>query len=127
MQSTNTPIRLWCFCYEYTAEILSLCATGRFDLHGRTPYEHVLNYTPDISELATFSWFQWCYYFDKSTKTKCLCRWLGPAHGIGQAFCSYLLIESANFITRSSVIPVPEDELQSPLVQQNCKNFMSKK
>ena len=57
MQSTQTPIRLWCFCYEYSADLLSLCATGRYSLHGRTPYERVMNYTPDISEFATYKWY----------------------------------------------------------------------
>ena len=47
-QRSSTPIRLWCFCFEYTANIISLCATGRFDLKGRTPCEVVTNYIPDI-------------------------------------------------------------------------------
>ena len=58
MQYNQTLIRLWCFCYEYSAYILCLCATGRFDLKVSTPYEVVTNYTPDISEYTTFSWFQ---------------------------------------------------------------------
>ena len=29
MMATDTPIRLWCFCYEYTADLLSLPATVR--------------------------------------------------------------------------------------------------
>ena len=57
MQVISIPVRLWRFCYEYSADILSLCATGRFDLRGRTPYEVVTNYTPDISEYASFSWY----------------------------------------------------------------------
>ena len=124
MQRTNTPIRLWCYCYEYTADILSLCATGRYDLKGRTPYEAVLNYTPDISEFVTFGWFQWCYYFNESTKSKSLCRWIGPANGIGQSFCSYLLIENGTVITRSSVLPIPEEELETTTVKENCVKFM---
>ena len=52
MTSTRTPLRLWCFCYEYAADVLSLLATGRFELKGRTPYEQVMNYTPDTSEYA---------------------------------------------------------------------------
>ena len=100
MQRTKTPIRLWCFCYEYSADVLSILATGRFELQGRTPYEAVMNYTPDISEYASFSWFQWCYYFNESTKCKSLCRWLGPAHHIGQSFCSYIILEGGTFIAR---------------------------
>ena len=87
MQATQTPICLWCFAYEYTSDLLSLLATGRFDLQGRTPYEVVMHYTPDISEHVSFSWFQWCWYFDEQTRQKVLCRWLGPAHQVGQSFC----------------------------------------
>ena len=58
MQKISTPVRLWCFCYEYVADVLSLFATGRFDFKGRNPYEFVTSYTPDISEYVSFSWFQ---------------------------------------------------------------------
>ena len=34
MQSTLTPIRLWCFCFKYAATILCLCTTGCFALQG---------------------------------------------------------------------------------------------
>ena len=43
MQKMNTPVRIWCFCYEYSADILSLLATGRFDIQGRSPYEVVMH------------------------------------------------------------------------------------
>ena len=58
MMKTQNPIRLWCFCYDYTADLLSLLAVGRFDLQGCTPYEVVMNYTPDILEYASFTWVQ---------------------------------------------------------------------
>ena len=73
MMETQTPIRLWCFCYEYAADLLSLLAIGRFDLQGQTPYKLVMQYTPDISEYVSFIWFQWCWYHDETTKTKRLC------------------------------------------------------
>ena len=72
MQRTQTPVRLWCFRYEYAADILSLCASGRFDLKGRTPYEMVTNYTPDISEYTTFPWFQWCWFLEEDQRCKSL-------------------------------------------------------
>ena len=46
-------------CYRYTKDILYLCAPGHFDLQGRNTYEAVINYTPDIYEYVSFSWFQW--------------------------------------------------------------------
>ena len=123
MQRSKTPVRLWCFCYEYSADVLSLLATGRFELQGRTPYEAIMNYTPDISEYASFTWFQWCYYFDEDTKCKRLCRWLGPAHHVGQSFCSYIILDGGTFIARSSVIGIPEHELHEDELKSQMEEF----
>ena len=125
MQKTGTPIRLWCFCYEYSSNVLTLLANGRFELQGRTPYEAVLHYTPDISEYASFGWFDWCYYFDESTKSKNLCRWLGPAHQIGQSFCSYLILDNGQFIARSSVVAIPLEDMASHDLKVQMTKFMS--
>ena len=125
MQTTRTPIRLWCFAYEYSADLLSLLATDRFDLHGRTPYEVVMHYTPDISEYLSFSWFQWCWYFDHETRSKQLCRWLGPAHEVGQSFCFFVLLENGEYIARSTVIPIPEHDLTSNEMKERKEAFMS--
>ena len=125
MMETQTPIRLWCFCYEYTADLLSLLAIGRFDLQGRTPYEVVMQYTPDISEYVSFTWFQWCWYHDEATKTKRICRWLGPAHQTGQSFCSYIILSNAQYIARSTVIPIPLDELKTDEMRERTSIFMN--
>ena len=124
MQRTSTPIRLWCFCYEYSADVLSLLATDRYDLHGRTAYEAVMHYTPDISEYLSYRWFQWCFYFDESTKSKRLCRWLGPAHKVGQSFCSYVILDNGEFIARSSVLAIDDNELTSADMIAQTSHFM---
>ncbi len=123
MQSTQTPLRLWCFCFEYAATIISLCATGRYELKGRTSYEIVTNYTPDISEFVSFGWYQWCWYFDEDTRSKRLCRWLGPAQHIGQSFCSYILLDNSEFIARSLVIPITNDELEDNATKEQMQKF----
>ena len=125
MMHTQTPIRLWCFCYEFSADLLSLCATNRYDLQGRSAYEHVVGYTPDITEYVSFSWYQWVYYWDEDAKEKKLGRWLGPAHQIGQALCYYILIDNAEFIARSSVIPVPDPDLLSDSMKSITTSFTS--
>lgn len=123
MQSTNTPIRLWCFCFEYCADILSLMATGLFQLGGRTPFEVIMNYTPDISEYVSFLWYQWSYYWDHLEGEKKLCRWLGPAHQVGQS-CSYWILKSnGEAIVRSTVIPAPDSELNTLELKNMMENF----
>ena len=124
MQQTQTTIRLWCLCYEYSADILSLCATGRFDLKGRTTYDVVTNYTPSIYEYTTFSWFQWWWCFDEYRRCKRLFRWLGPSLSIGQSLCWYVLIENIEYIARSAVIAVDPLELKIDKMVKRTSNFM---
>ena len=70
MLESNTPIRFCGFCYKYNVDILSLCVTVCFELLVRTPYETVMNYTYDIYEYASFSWFQWSWFYDENLKSK---------------------------------------------------------
>ena len=109
---------------EYSADLLSLLANGRFDLQGRTPYELVMHHTPDISEYVSFRWFQWCWYFDESTRSKKLCRWLRPAHHVGQSFCSYIFLSNSEFIARSTAISIEASDLLSDDMKERCKAFM---
>ena len=85
-----------------------------------------MNYTPDISEYSSFSWFQWLWFYDEILKTNQLCIWLVLAHGVGQAFCPYILTDNGEFITRSSVIPIDEHELNSDHMTKQCNNFMER-
>ena len=126
MLESNTPIGPWCFCYRYTADIICLCATGCFEFQGWTPYEKVMNYTPYISKYASFSWFQWSWFYGESLKIKQLCVWLGPARGVGKSFLYYILTYTGLFITLSSVIPIDEHELITDHMTKQCKNFMER-
>ena len=76
MLESNNPIRLWCFFYKCIADIIFLCETVLFKSLFRTPYETVMNYTPDIYEYAAFSWLQRSWLFDENLKRKQVCRWL---------------------------------------------------
>ena len=58
------------------------------------------------------------------TKSKRLCRWMGPAHNIGQSFCSYIILDNASFLARSSIIPLLEEELMSDDIKQQLTDFM---
>ena len=123
MANTNAPIRLWCFAYEYAAEVTSLLATGLYELEGRTPYEYVMQHTPDISEYVVFRWYQWSYYWDDDAKEKKLCRWLGVSSHVGQAMCFNILVSTGKFIARSTVIPIPDHDLHSDQIKQQMDAF----
>ena len=112
MRRTNTPVILWDYCIEYNADLRCLTATNIFDLNGRTPFETVLGFTPDISELVEFGWYQWVWYHDPvHPERDNLGRWLGPAHNIGQGLAYYILNSNAEVIVRSTVSTIIDDNI----------------
>ena len=114
MRRTNTPLVLWDYCTEYNTELRCMTATSMFDLNGRTPFETVLGFTPDISELVEFDWYQWVWYHDPVNPHKDqIGRWLGPAHNVGQGLAYYVLNPNAEVIVRSTVSAVNEGEMDS--------------
>ena len=125
MEQHQVPVRLWCFAYDYAAEILLLVVPGSCQLQNRTPYESVMHYTLDISEYVNFHFYQWCYYWDETEKEKKLGRWLGVAHQVGQSMCYWVLVESGNYIARSTVIPISENDASSTLLKERMDRFTS--
>ena len=115
MSSTNTPIRLWDYAYEYAAELRCLTVTRNRHLKGRTPFELVKGYTPDISEFITFSWYDWVWYYEPTNQNhQLLGRWLGVAHNIGQGMCYHVLTQNGKVLSRSTVIPLTPDDHLNP-------------
>ena len=124
MRRTNTPLVLWDYCVEYNAELRCMTATNLFDLNGRTPFETVLGFTPDISELVEFSWYQWIWYHDPVHPDRDnLGRWLGPAHNVGQGLAYYILNINAEVIVRSSVSSIESDDIRPMDLEERQKEF----
>ena len=64
IQSTDTPIVLWSLAYTFVAEIRYQIASNKPGMQGRTPFENIYGYTPDISEYTSFSWYQWIWFWE---------------------------------------------------------------
>ena len=124
MRRTNTPVVLWDYCIEYNADLRTMTASNNIELSGRTPHEKVMGYTPDISELVEFEWYQWVWYNDpvSQERTK-LGRWLGPAHNAGQGLAYYVLTQNGEVIMRSTVVTLREDESSSPPIMDRKTSF----
>ena len=107
MRTSNTPIRLWDYCWEYVSEIVALTASDHIHLDGVTPFEKVKGFTPNIAELVQFAWYEWVWYYDPSDPDKIrLGRWLGPAHDVGQGMAYHILSDKAKVVTRSTIASV---------------------
>lgn len=85
-----------------------------------------MQHTPDISKYVIFKWYQWAYYWDEIEKEKKLCRWLGVASNVGQSMCYNVLLSSGEYIARSMVIPIPNDDMNAASLKEQMQKFTKK-
>ncbi len=124
MQSTNTPIVCWDYCWEYASAIRSHVAVNNVLLDDVTPYEKVHGYTPDVSEYTMFKWYDWVWFHDPDSPEKMsLGRWLGPAHNIGQGLAHYVLADTGKVRCRSTVKEVSKSERNTAEFQERAKLY----
>ena len=62
-------------------------------------------------------------YGNKIEKEKKLGQWLGVAHQVGQSMCYWVLVQSGNYIARSTVIPIPEEDALSTSLKERINEF----
>eukprot|EP00536_Pseudo-nitzschia_multiseries_P008242 jgi/Psemu1/20009/gm1.20009_g len=78
----KSPRRLWSFCGKLCANIRQRTASSNPSSMGRTPFELVHGYRPDITLYTSSEWYDFIFYFDKgdssSRGVERLGRWLGP-------------------------------------------------
>ena len=124
MKSTNTPIRLWDYCWEYATALRSLTVTRNPSLDDVTPFEKVHGYTPNIPEFLIHGWYDWVWYHNPVSPDKDeLGRWLGPAHNAGQGLAYHVLTDSGKVVTRSTVHKISTVQLHSAEFAQRKEAF----
>ncbi|KAI2504205.1 Reverse transcriptase (RNA-dependent DNA polymerase) [Fragilaria crotonensis] len=99
---TRSPRRLWNYLVNLCANIRSFIAGTHPDLHGRSAFEQVHGWTPDISLYVMHGWYDVVAFLDNDNERKLAC-WLGPAEDYGGGDAVFLLPKSARPIVRSTV------------------------
>ena len=124
MQSTNTPIRLWNFCSIHASEIRTILSSNKVGMNHRTPFEVTYGFTPDISELTSYAWYQWIWYWDPTDfQTQKLGRWCGVASNIGSGHTYNVLKSNGEIITRSTISTLSDDDNNSEAINQKKDEF----
>ena len=127
MRSTNTPIRLWDYCWEYEAAIKSLTCTDHIYLDNVTPFEKVFGYTPRIGEYLMHKWYDWVHYHEPiDVNRQLLGRYLGPAHTAGQGYAHYILSADGKVKTRSTIYKIDAATSQSVNFQDEQARYTEK-
>ena len=124
LKTTNAPIRLWDYCWDYVCQIRNYTAMDHIFLDGLTPHQKVTGTVPNISELIQYKWFDWIWYLDLSNPVReSLGKYLGPAEHCGEGYTSYILTRKGKVIVRSSVRPLSVSDENSTEVHSNMESF----
>ena len=95
------------YCVEQRALIHNLVPRYLFQTSECTPYEFQFGTQGDISNLCSFSWYEWCYYREEGGNTifpnmkEVLGGVLGPSKNEGNdisATVSYILVQTYNHL-----------------------------
>jgi hypothetical protein len=106
MDKKQVPGRLWDFGLVHEGALLTRILRGR---DGCTSYEEVTGNTPDISEWLDFEFYDLVWWLERPTKPSIttvqrrLARWLGISHRVGSDLCYWLITESGEIISKTSV------------------------
>jgi len=126
MQKKKVPKRLWDFGLVYEGEILSRMSRGKT---GRSGYEEITGDTPDISEWLDFEFYDLVWWLDRPNKpnvtdqTKRLARWLGVSHRVGSDLCYWLVTESGQIVSKTSVEHVTRDDYLENDTKKKIEEF----
>ena len=106
LNMSDAPSELWLCALEYACFIMNHTAMER--LNWRTPTEWLLGYTPDITVLLQFHFWEPVYYAkvepaNLENTDELLGRFVGIADTVGNAVSYKILTESKKIITRSVV------------------------
>jgi hypothetical protein len=109
---------VWCFALEWATEIRRHTVHDIAALNEQTPLEHNTGHTPNIAALCTYSFYDYCWFWDSEQgfldQQRVLGRWLGISHDIGGPLTYFTLPKSCRPIARSIVTPVTPEALLEP-------------
>jgi len=126
MKARNVPKCLWSYCAKWSSDVRNKTASALFSMEGRTPYEAVYGHTPDISSLCNFDFYEPVWFYEPQTfpdDKRIMARWLGEAHGVGQAMCYWILPANGVPIARSTVQPISKADRDSEEVKSELKEL----
>ena len=115
MRDSNSPMRLWCYCCERRAAIMTLTANNLYQLQGQNPHMATLNKMGDISNLCQFNWYEWVYFRHHTAafpyQKEVLERCLGPTKDEGNKMTQWILQENGLVVLRRTLRRLRQEEI----------------
>ena len=114
MRETNSPMKLWCYCAERRAAIMTLTANNLFQLQGQNPHMATLGEMGDILNLCQFGWYEWVYFRQHTARfpyqKKVLGRCLGPTKDEGNEMAQWVLQQNGQIVPRRTLRRLQQEE-----------------
>ena len=127
MKEANSPLVFWDYCIERRARINNVTAKDLFQLHGSNAHTATLHEEADISNIARFGWYDWCYHWDHNAAfpnhREVLGRVLGPARGSGNEMAQWVLKSNGQVVPRRTLRPIRDEEKRNSIVMQQQSDF----
>lgn len=106
---------------------MSSSSRNIYSLQGLTPYSKLTGKETDISALAEFGWYEWCYFRDATSPfpypNERLGRCLGPTNSVGSKMSQYILNDSANVLPQLTVRKLTRSEMLSTVERMKREVF----
>ena len=116
MIKTGSPKTLWDHCLELEALVRSSTSNDIYMTDGEVPETIMTGSTADISHISEFGWYDWVMFRDNTPTYPdpklILGRYLGPATDIGSALTAKILKSNGQFVCRSTLRHLTDDEIQ---------------
>ena len=127
MIRTGSPKTLWDHCIELEALVRSSTCNDIYMTDGEVPETIMTETTADISHISEFGWYDWVMFRDNTPTYPdpklILGRYLGPATDVGSALTAKILKANGQFVCRSTLRHLTDDELQCPVHNDLRKAF----
>ena len=127
MLRIGSPKPLWDHSLELEALVRSCTSNNMYMTAGQVLETIMTGDTADISHIAEFAWFDWVMFRDKipgyPNNKMTLSHYLSPATDTGSALTSKILKANGQFICRTIVQPLDDDEQQSSVHQKERQDF----
>jgi len=106
LRESDAPMVFWDYCLERRVMIMNYTARSTHRLGGLNPYTATTFETADISNIATFGWFEWVYYLEDKNSSRHkfpkalerLGRCLGPSKNHGSEMAQWVLKENGEIV-----------------------------
>ena len=113
MLKKKVPRRLWDYGMRWVCDIMQRTASYSGTLEGRTPLEELTGETPDISEYLDFGFYDPVWYKENAGigESK-MGRWLGVSHRVGGLMSYWVITQTCQVVSRTTVSRVTNLEMQ---------------